>query len=100
MSTLLTPNRYLNGHVELKPEEVGKMSRREPIVAGPFSLKLPSIRLHDSLHESLSCNYVYAQCVCPNFTTVDCWNSSSSLRHTTILDKALNQDSSGEIDEK
>ena len=48
-------NRDLNGHEELKPEKVSKMSRREPIVAGPFSLKLPSIRLHDSLHESLSC---------------------------------------------
>ena len=28
--------------------------------------------------------YVCVQCVSPNFTTVDCWNS---LRHTTILDK-------------
>ena len=31
-------NRDLNGHEELKPEKVSKMSRREPIVAGPFSL--------------------------------------------------------------
>ena len=30
-------NRYLNGHEELKPEEVGKMSRREPIVEGVSS---------------------------------------------------------------
>ena len=72
----------------------GELARCSPLLDCPFHcpgkptifVYMYAIYLHRRLVTGFyrSGVYVYVQCVCPNFTTVDCWNS---LRHTTILDK-------------